>query len=157
MFQAHNAEKLFTEDTKKDKRLEQRKKELKELREKLMAGTRDSILDSFDEQMHKKIKKTKVDVRSENAKKFMNMFNKGEVPEGMSASDKITLEKEAELEMMRSKKREERDFFKKMESGELDPKEKEKKPKLLVGKIKDVGFQILDENCKRTDYIGDTF
>ena len=56
-----------------------------------MAGTRDSILDSFDELNQKKVKKTQVDVRSENAKKFMDMFNKGEVPEHMSASDRYTL------------------------------------------------------------------
>jgi hypothetical protein len=36
----------------------------------------------------KKIKKTQVDVRSENAKKFMNMFNKGEIPEGVSSADR---------------------------------------------------------------------
>ena len=58
----------------------QRKVELKKLREKLMAGTRDSVLDSFDELNHRKIKKTEVDVRGANAKKFMNMFNNGEVP-----------------------------------------------------------------------------
>jgi hypothetical protein len=51
---------------------------------------------------------------------------------------RLTLEKEAELEMMRSKKRQERDYFKKMETGELTNKEEEKKPKLLIGKIKDV-------------------
>ena len=113
----------------------QRKKEIKALRERLMAGTRDSVLDSFDELNHRKIKKTEVDVRSANAKKFMDMFNKGEVPEGMSASDRTTLEKEAELQVMRSKKRGERDFFQKLESGELKdagPKE----PKLLIGKLK---------------------
>ena len=53
-----------------------------------MAGTRDSILDSFDEIEKKKVKKTQVDVRSENAKKFMDMFNKGEIPEHISASDR---------------------------------------------------------------------
>merc|ERR1719357_2168151 len=114
---AHHAEKLFDVESKKDKLQAQRKKELKVLRERLMAGTRDSVLDSFDELNHRKIKKTEVDVRSANAKKFMDMFNKGEVPEGMSASDRTTLEKEAELQMMRSKKRGERDFFKKLESG----------------------------------------
>jgi hypothetical protein len=36
----------------------------------------------------KKIKKTQVDVRSQNAKKFMNMFNKGEIPEGVSSADR---------------------------------------------------------------------
>merc|ERR1719357_913657 len=132
---AHHAEKLFDVESKKDKLQAQRKKELKVLRERLMAGTRDSVLDSFDELNHRKIKKTEVDVRSANAKKFMDMFNKGEVPEGMSASDRTTLEKEAELQVMRSKKRGERDFFQKLESGELKdagPKE----PKLLIGKLK---------------------
>ena len=38
---------------------------------------------------------------------------------------------------MRSKKRAERDFFKKMENGEMD-KEKIKEPKLLIGKLKEV-------------------
>merc|ERR1719228_1039743 len=129
------AEKLFNEESKKEKLLMQRKKEIKALRERLMAGTRDSVLDSFDELNHRKIKKTEVDVRSANAKKFMDMFNKGEVPEGMSASDRTTLEKEAELQVMRSKKRDERHFFQKLESGEIKdagPKE----PKLLIGKLK---------------------
>ena len=114
----------------------QRKVELKKLREKLMAGTRDSCMDSFDELNHRKIEKTKVEVRSANAKKFMNMFNNGEVPEGMNAGDRTTLEKEAELAQMRKNKRGERDFFKKMENGELN-EEKPKEPKLLIGKLKD--------------------
>jgi len=132
---AHNAEKLFSEETKKDKLMLQRKKEIKGLRDRLMAGTHDSIMDSFDELNHKKVKKTQVDVRGANAKKFMDMFNKGEIPEGISASDRITLEKDAELDMMRLKKREERDFFKKMETGELDNKKK-KDANLLIGKLK---------------------
>ncbi|XP_023330930.1 glutamic acid-rich protein [Eurytemora carolleeae] len=85
---AQNAEKMFVEDSRKEKLQQQRKKELKNLRDRLMAGTRDSILDSFDEISHKKIKKTQIDVRSENAKKFMSMFNKGEIPEGISATDR---------------------------------------------------------------------
>jgi len=133
---AHNAEKLFAEESRKEKLMAQRKKEIKDLRERLMAGTRDSILDSFDELNHKKIKKTQVDVRGQNAKKFMDMFNKGEIPEGISASDRLTLEKEAELEIMRNKKREERNYFQRMENGELEVKE-ESKPKLLVGKLKE--------------------
>ena len=84
---------------------------------------------------HRKIKKTEVDVRSANAKKFMAMFDKGEIPEGMSASDRITLEKDAELQMMRTKKRGERDFFKKLENGDAKD-EAPKEPKLLVGKLK---------------------
>ena len=143
-FQAHNAEKLFAEETRKDKLADVKKAELKALREKLMAGTIDNIHDSFDEQMHRKIKKTKVDVRSATAKKFMQMFDDGKVPEGVSASDKMTIEKEAELEMMRTKKRGERDFFKKMESGELDEEKttEPKQPKLLVGKFKDVSVSL---------------
>merc|ERR1719228_806462 len=139
------AEKLFNEESKKEKLLMQRKKEIKALRERLMAGTRDSVLDSFDELNHRKIKKTEVDVRSANAKKFMDMFNKGEVPEGMSASDRTTLEKEAELQTMRSKKRGERDFFKKMERGEIKD-DGPKEPKLLIGKLKMNGEDEADDN-----------
>ena len=102
-----------------------------------MAGHRESVLDSFDELNHRKVQKTKVDVRSENAKKFMNMFNKGEVPEGMNAGDRTTLEKDMELEMMRTKKRGERDFFKNMEKGEIQD-DAPKEPKLLIGKLKAV-------------------
>merc|ERR1719419_1106836 len=144
---AQRSEKLFEVDQKKDKLAQQRKAELKKLREKLMAGTRDSVLDSFDELNHRKIKKTQVDVRSANAKKFMDMFNNGEVPEGMNAGDRTTLEKDAELAMMRSRKRGERDFFKKMENGELQTDEK-KEPKLLIGKLKDMngGWMEKDED-----------
>ena len=65
----------------------------------------------------------------------MAMFDKGEIPEGMSASDRITLEKDAELQMMRTRKRGERDFFKKLENGELK-EDGPKEPKLLVGRLK---------------------
>jgi len=146
---AHNAEKLFVEESRKDKLMQQRKKELKVLRDRLMAGTRENIMDSFDELNHKKIKKTQVDVRSQNAKKFMDMFNKGEIPEGISASDRLTLEKEAELEIMRSRKRGERDFFKKMENGEGS--KVETKPQLLVGRLKETG-----ENGGEGDIDADT-
>jgi len=148
---AHRSEKLFDADTKKEKLAMQRKAELKKLREKLMAGTRDSVLDSFDELNHRKIKKTQVDVRSANAKKFMDMFNNGEVPEGMNAGDRTTLEKDAELAMMRSRKRGERDFFKKMENGELQQSEKKPEPKLLIGKLRDMngGWMEKDEeDCR---------
>jgi len=141
---AQHAEKLFDAESKKDKLQQQRKKELKVLRERLMAGTRESVLDSFDELNHRKIKKTEVDVRSATAKKFMDMFNKGEVPEGLSAGDRTTLEKEAELQLMRSKKRGERDFFKKMENGEVKD-EGPKEPKLLIGRLKANG-EMNDEN-----------
>jgi len=148
---AHRSEKLFDADTKKEKLAMQRKAELKKLREKLMAGTRDSVLDSFDELNHRKIKKTQVDVRSANAKKFMDMFNNGEVPEGLNAGDRNTLEKDAELAMMRSRKRGERDYFKKMESGELQQNEKKSEPKLLIGKLRDMngGWMDKDEDDTR--------
>jgi len=144
---AHRSEKLFDVDSKKEKLAMQRKVELKKLREKLMAGTRDSCLDSFDELNHRKIEKTKVEVRSKNAKKFMDMFNNGEVPEGMNAGDRTTLEKDAELAQMRKNKRGERDFFKKMENGELN-EEKRKEPKLLIGKLKDNWIENDEEHSR---------
>ena len=139
---AVHAEKLFSEKTKKEKIMESRAKELKSLRERLMAGTRESCMDSFDELNHRKIKKTEVDVRSANAKKFMAMFDKGEVPEDMRASDRITMEKNAELHMMRTKKRGERDFFKNLENGD-GKEETPKEPKLLVGKLKVKRLRII--------------
>lgn len=132
-------------DSKKEKLAQQRKAELKKLREKLMAGTRDNVMDQFDELNHRKIEKTKVEVRSKNAKKFMDMFNNGEVPEQMNAGDKATLEKEAELQQMRMRKRGEKDFFKKMENGELK-EEKPKTPKLLIGKLKDMNGGWMDKD-----------
>lgn len=59
------AEKLFTEggQDRRDKMAESRRKELKGLREKLMAGNRDSVLDQFGDVLNSsanKIKKTKV-------------------------------------------------------------------------------------------------
>ena len=81
----------------------------------------------------------KVDVRSENAKKFRDMFDKGEVPEGtLNSSDRSIVEKNQELEMMRKTKRDQKEFFKKMEAGELDEDSQRPEPKLLVGKITDV-------------------
>ena len=77
-------------------------------------------------------------MRSENAKKFRDMFDKGEVPEG-NDQPKEKSEKDAELELMRKAKREQRDYFKKMESGKLEEKAR-KEPKMLVGKLKDVSF-----------------
>ena len=64
------------------------------------------------------------------------MFDKGEVPEGMSSSDRTILEKDAELEIMRKNKSEQRDYFKKLEEGKMDNQE-HKEPKLMVGRIKD--------------------
>ena len=65
------------------------------------------------------------------------MFDKGQVPEGMSSSDRTIVEKDAELEVMRKGKSEQRDYFKKLEEGKLNVNEL-KQPKLLVGKIRDV-------------------
>jgi len=153
---AVHAEKLFSEKTKKEKMMEMRSKELKNLRERLMAGTRDSAVDSFEELNHRKIKKTEVDVRSANAKKFMAMFDKGEIPEGMSASDRITLEKDAELQMMRTKKRGERDFFKKLENGDAKD-EAPKEPKLLVGKLKMNGDDVHEDEDPDTATLSKKF
>jgi len=147
---ANKAEHLFNETSKKEKLMQQRQKEIKALRERLMAGTRESVMDSFDELNHRKIKKTEVDVRSKNAKKFMAMFDKGEIPEGMSAGDRTTLEKEAELQLMRSKKNSERNFFKKMEDGEIK-EEGPKEPKLLIGKLR-----MDDENGQNGERDPDT-
>ena len=44
---------------------EERKKELKTLRQKLMAGTKDNLMDQFDDLLNasaNKVKKTKVDI-----------------------------------------------------------------------------------------------
>ncbi len=49
-------------------------------------------------------------------------------------------EKEAELEMMRRGRKEQRDFFKKMESGQLDERPTASKEQRLVRNIKDVSF-----------------
>ena len=64
--QTQNAEKLFSEGGKdrRDKLAEERKKELKSLRQKLMAGTKDNLMDQFDDLLNasaNKIKKTKVE------------------------------------------------------------------------------------------------
>merc|ERR1719341_2321026 len=77
----------------------------------------------------------------------MDMFNNGEVPEGMNAGDRTTLEKDAELAQMRKNKRGERDFFKKMENGELN-EEKRKEPKLLIGKLKDNWIENDDDHSR---------
>ena len=135
----------FGEQEKKDKIAEQRRRELAMMRSKIGAG-RDTKFDHLEDNIlnasANKIKKTQVDVRSENARKFREMFDKGEVPEGMSTTDRTIAEKEAELELMRRGKRQQRDYFKKLEEGKVDEGPK-KEPKLLVGKLKDVS-QILN-------------
>ena len=56
---------MFSEGGKdrRDKLAEERKKELKSLRQKLMAGTKDNLMDQFDDLLNasaNKVKKTKV-------------------------------------------------------------------------------------------------
>ena len=67
------------------------------------------------------------------------MFDKGEIPEGgLTLADKTIKEKNQELEQMRRTKREQKEYFKKMERGELDETNgKPNEPKLLIGKLKD--------------------
>ncbi|TRY75443.1 hypothetical protein TCAL_08369 [Tigriopus californicus] len=140
----HKAEMMFSDSAqdRRDKKAEQKRLELKELRESLMSGNKDNVLDQFEDLLNSsanKIKKTKVDVRSANAKKFREMFDKGEVPEGsLTNADKTIKEKNHELEQMRKTKRDQKEYFKKMEKGELeDPSKAAHEPKLLVGKFKD--------------------
>ena len=66
----------------------------------------------------------------------MEMFDKGEVPEGMSSSDRTILEKDAELEIMRKNKSEQRNYFKNLEEGKIENQEF-KEPKLMVRRLKD--------------------
>ena len=104
-------------------------------------GGTSNAVDAFDDLLNSssnKVIKTKVDVRSENAAKFRDMFDKGEVPEGKEP-EKEKSEKDAELEQMRKNKREQREYFKMMEAGKLD-EQKTKEPKMLVGKFKDVRY-----------------
>lgn len=134
-----NPERLFGEQEKRDRMANDRKKDLTKMREKLMMGSTDNAMDNLSDLRNasaNKIKKTKVDVKSQNAKRFREMFDKGEVPEGMSSSDRTILEKDAELEIMRKNKSEQRDYFKKLEEGKMDNQE-HKEPKLMVGRIKD--------------------
>jgi len=137
-------ERLFSEDTKKQRKDESTRRELQNLRNRLNCGGTSNRMDDFDDLLNAsshKVQKTKVDVRSENAKKFREMFDKGEVPEGKEAGATVipaTAEKDAELELMRKSKREQREYFQMMEAGKLENIEKKRKePKLLVGKLKD--------------------
>ena len=63
----------------------------------------------------------------------------------MSSSDRTILEKDAELEIMRKSKREQREYFKNLEEGKLNNNEY-KEPKLMVGKIKDKIKDNVDED-----------
>ena len=117
------------------------------LRKRLNCGGTSNAVDAFDDLLNSssnKVIKTKVDVRSENAQKFRDMFDKGEVPEGKEP-EKEKSEKDAELEQMRKNKREQRQYFKMMEAGKLD-EQKTKEPKMLVGKFKDVRFFSSQKN-----------
>merc|ERR1711981_298228 len=134
-----NPDRLFGEQDKRDRMASDRKKDLTRMREKMMMGTTDTAMDNLCDLRNasaNKVKKTKVDVKSENAKRFRELFDKGEVPEGMSSSDRTILEKDAELEIMRKSKSEQREYFKKLEEGKMNNNEY-KEPKLMVGKIKD--------------------
>ncbi len=78
--QTMNADKLFSEDVKKNKRDEATRRELQALRKRLNCGGTNNAIDAFDDLLNassNKVQKTKVDVRSENAKKFRDMFDKG--------------------------------------------------------------------------------
>ena len=139
---------------KKQKSDEKTRKELQSLRNKLNCGGTSNAVDAFDDLLNAsshKVRKTKVDVRGENAKKFRDMFDKGEVPEKQEGSGELksTVEKDAELEHMRKSKRQQREYFKMMEAGKLEETEgskRRKEPKLLVGKLKsDVSTFLKEE------------
>jgi len=138
-------EKLFSEDVKKAKKDETVRREMQALRKRLNCGGTSNKIDDFDDLLNAsshKVQKTKVDVKSENAKRFRDMFDKGEVPEeDNKKSDNITQSKNAELEQMRKSKRQHRDHFKMMEAGKLpeqkEPSKRRGDTKLLVGKLKD--------------------
>ena len=79
-FQSKRAEKLFSEDVKKAKKDEATRKELQALRSRLNCGGTSNNIEAFDDLLNAsshKVTKTKVDVRSENARKFRDMFDKG--------------------------------------------------------------------------------
>lgn len=118
---------------------------MQSLRKRLNCGGTTTAIGDFDDLLNAsshKVQKTKVDVRSQNAKRFRDMFDKGEVPEKQEGGDRGLLsEKDAELEQMRKSKREQREYFKLMEAGKLQEENgSRKEPKLLVGKLKDVRF-----------------
>ena len=64
-----------------------------------------------------------MDLRSENVKKFWEMFDKGEVSKGKEADATVvsaTAEKDAELELMRKSKKEQIENFQMMKDGKLE-------------------------------------
>ena len=145
------AEKMWEGEKDRKQRLaEKRKAELKHLREKLMTGTRDAVLDNLGDLLNasaNRVKKTKVDVKSQNAAKFREMFDKGEVPDGAASTGTAQgaiAEKEQELEMMRKSKREQKEFFQKLERGEFEESNRPKEAKMLTRKIKDMDKDAMD-------------
>ena len=64
LFQTHRQEKQFENEVeRRERRAEDRKRELRELREKLSSGNKESVLDQFGDLLNSsanKIKKTKV-------------------------------------------------------------------------------------------------
>ena len=82
IFQSKRTEKLFSEDVKKAKKDESIRREMQALRKRLNCGGTSNKIDDFDDLLNAsshKVQKTKVDVRSENAKKFRDMFDKGRI------------------------------------------------------------------------------
>ena len=79
-----------------------------------------------------------MDLRSENVKKFWEMFDKGEVSKGKEADATVvsaTAEKDAELELMRKSKKEQRENFQMMKDGKLENTNKKlTKIKLFMSK-----------------------
>merc|ERR1711974_414060 len=133
----------FGEQEKKERQAARRKRELALMRTRVGGGMPkenkfDYLEDNVLNSSANKFKKTQVDVRSENASKFREMFDRGEAPEDEKTRMRSIVEKEAELELMRKGKRQQREFFKKLESGGPEDEELGAKPepKLLVGKLK---------------------
>ena len=82
LFQTKKTEKLFSEDVKKAKKDETVRREMQALRKRLNCGGTSNKIDDFDDLLNAsshKVQKTKVDVKSENAKRFRDMFDKGTV------------------------------------------------------------------------------
>ena len=88
--------------------------------------------------------------------KLLN-FLKGEVPEKQEGGEKMTQDKDAELEMMRKSKRQQREYFQMMEAGKLPEQDESPRraPKLLVGKLVRNGllFSILARNMQRKLFV----
>ena len=87
----------------------------------------------------------------------LSNFLKGEVPEKQEGGEKMTQDKDAELEMMRKSKRQQREYFQMMEAGKLPEQDESPRraPKLLVGKLVRNGllFSILARNMQRKLFV----